>query len=263
MPKPLRVCQLGFESGEHALDPQAVRYVVRVHRSRPGAELLLFDPERGVEALARLTSDGHRTTCRVGELRPGSNRGLRGLDLYVGLSKAKALERAVRDAVALGVSQLTLLASEYAVPAPPDAERFAARLRTIAIDEARQSERSNLPTFEGPLALDAALDRARAFGRQGRHCLLDPRSAAPSLSSELSRIAPDLDEPHALGLWVGPEGGFSDAERTSLSEGGVSVARLGSSILRVPLAVAVALGTVVVWSDARGAEPWARRDDVR
>jgi 16S rRNA (uracil1498-N3)-methyltransferase len=244
MAKPLRVCLLGLASGEQELSQEASNYVCRVHRLREGSPLLLFDPERCTEADAELLRGGKRALCRVDPIRPGPHPGFRGLCLYLGRPKAAALERVVRDAVAFGVGRLVLLDVEHSVPRDSgNPERW----RDLVLDETRQCERSDLLAIDGPRRFEAALlAAAQAEQGLGRHIVLDPRGTQLSLRDALSELVPNLDRPHALSLWVGPEAGFSPRELTGLREAGARAALLGEFVLRVPTAVAAALAAVTV-----------------
>lgn len=244
MAKPLRVCLLGLASGEQQLSQEASNYVCRVHRLREGSRLLLFDPERGIEADAELVQGGKRALCRVDQIRPGPHPGFLGLCLYLGRPKAPALERVMRDAVAFGVGRLVVLDAEHSVARDAgNPERW----RDLVLDETRQCERSDLLAIDGPRRFETALlAAAQAEQGLGRHIVLDPRGAELSLRDALSELAPDLDRPHALSLWVGPEAGFSPRELTGLLDAGARAALLGEFVLRVPTAVGAALAAVTV-----------------
>lgn len=260
MRKPLRVPHLGLTAGEVPLAASERHYVGRVHRLSAGSELLLFDPEAGTEARATLL-DAKSGLCRVEAPRPAALLGFRGLTLFLARPKSAALERVVRDGVALGVGRVVFLDSEYSVVR---AEGNPRRLREIALDEARQCERGDVPVLLGPMAFAQALDEAFAsHAPAGRHLLLEPREAEQSLLDALCPLPP-LRSPGALGLWVGPEGGFSDGERAALRAKGAVAVHLGPLVLRVASAVGAALATVlaVAHSRAHGSN-WAEPEAAR
>jgi 16S rRNA (uracil1498-N3)-methyltransferase len=245
MPKALRVCHPGLEPGELLLPEAASRYVCRVHRVRVGGALLLFDPERGIEADAELLDAGKRARCRVADPRAGVRPGFAGLSLVLGRPKAPALERVLRDAVAFGVARLVLLDCEHSLPAAVS-DHGTRRLSELVLDETRQCERSDLLCIEGPRSFPDALDLAATAGGMGRHVVLDPRGQSAALGRVLTELAPDLDQPGALSLWVGPEAGFSAEEIARLVRAGARCAVLGDFVLRVPTAASAALAATTI-----------------
>jgi 16S rRNA (uracil1498-N3)-methyltransferase len=82
-----------------------------------------------------------------------------------------------------------------------------------------------------PLA-DAIADAS--FRDADRRIYLDDRDTESASRAERSAL-------QRLALVVGPEGGFTDAERRLLQERGASVLRFGSRILRAETAVLVGL----------------------
>jgi 16S rRNA (uracil1498-N3)-methyltransferase len=102
------------------------------------------------------------------------------------------------------------------------------------LDAARQCGRGDLPLLGGLVALAAALNASDGLG-----LLLDP-NAEHSLVETLRTLAPE----HPLALAVGPEGGFSAAEREQLLAAGFQPVRLAPFVLRTELAAVAALSVV-------------------
>lgn len=254
--KPLRVHHPGLCEGETWLSEAASRYVCRVHRLGVGATLVLFDPEAGTEASAELLQSGRRASCRVGAVSRGERTGSSWVSLYLGRPKAPALERVVRDTVSLGAGQLVLLTTEHG--AVGDGELNERRLRELAIDEARQCERSDLPRISGPVPFARAVDEL--LERQGNlenHLVLDARVPGVPLLDAVSTLVREPREVRGLNLWIGPEGGFSPSELERLRTHGARPVRLGPLVLKVQSAVSVALGAVLCAAEAANGDKWA------
>jgi 16S rRNA (uracil1498-N3)-methyltransferase len=260
MRKRLRVHQSDLESGDVQLSPAASHYVCRVHRLREGAELLLFDPEAGTEADAVLLVGGTRAGCRVGPVRAAEHLGFSALWLYVARPKGAALERVVRDAVSLGVGQVVLLDSEHSIP---KGEERLSRLRELALDEARQCERGDVPGLAGPTTFARAVQQAfEPKESSARHLLLEPREARMGLLDALGPLPLELHATRRLVLWVGPEAGFSESERAGLIARGAVPVHLGTLVLRVASAVGAALAIVGAAAHSQGSN-WALAEDAR
>jgi 16S rRNA (uracil1498-N3)-methyltransferase len=145
----------------------------------------------------------------------------------------------MQKATELGVRRIMPLLTDHSVP--PDAiehEQPHAWAGHIA-RAARQCRRSSLPHLLAPATLDAALALPLLASADLRLFLDDRSDPLPVASAPPKRIV----------LLVGPEGGFSDAERHRLA----SRARpwlLGPRILRAETAVLVGLTAVqVMWGD--------------
>lgn len=104
---------------------------------------------------------------------------------------------------------------------------------------ARQCRRSSLPHLLEPTTLEAAL-ASPLFASSDVRLFLDDRSAPGPLPAE---------PPRRVVLLVGPEGGFSDAERQHLARSAQPWV-LGGRVLRAETAVLAALAAVqMMWGD--------------
>jgi 16S rRNA (uracil1498-N3)-methyltransferase len=113
------------------------------------------------------------------------------------------------------------------------------RWRRIVQEASEQAGRAVLPDLEEPLSLAEALEQ-----RKGQPALLAwEQEASLSLRQALLNLRPRLGD--GLGIFVGPEGGFSQVEAQAAREAGVTVVSLGPLILRAetagPVLAAVAL----------------------
>lgn len=208
------------------------RYLVQVMRRAPGDEVLVFNGRDG-EWLARIDAAGKREV-RISLVRrtrtqppPG------GLVLLMALVKRTPLETTVAKAVELGVSEIRLVTTGRT---NADHARID-RLSAIAVEAAEQTGRLDVPAIRPPEPLERVLE-ARPGG--GRLVFCDEAGDAPPLLAALGGMAPG-----PLGLLVGPEGGFTPAERSALrSRDGTIPVSLGPRILRADTAALAALALV-------------------
>ena len=225
------------------LDPEASRYVGRVHRAREGDTLLLFDPVTAREATATVlatTRDGVR--CKVGEVRPSVLRPRRPATLVQAIGKGDKLDAIARDATELGATRI--VATETArgiVKLGARAEERMGRLRRIATEAARQCGRGDVPELIGPLPWDAAL--RRAVEPSGVLLCLWERATDP-VGPLLRALGPE----QPLVLAVGPEGGLEEAEVAAARALGYAIVSLGPFILRTETVAAAMLGAALVTS---------------
>jgi 16S rRNA (uracil1498-N3)-methyltransferase len=241
----LRVPFVDLKPGACCLAGPLARYVARVHRLGPGDELLLFDPERGLEAGAVISAVG-KSEVRF-QLQAVRSSGYRPypLSLLLALTKGTKPDATVREATALGVRRLVFVEAERSV-ARPELTRMRERhqrWKRVAIEAARQSGRGDLPSIEGPFALDAALQTV------GRGCRI---ILQPGASPLLSQLESQLETWGGLALLVGPEGGFEGSERDQALGAGFVGASLGRTVLRSELAAVAALAVCAAFADRAG-----------
>ena len=219
------------------LSREQAHYLGRVLRLKPGAEFGLFDGA-GKEWPAELAELSNRAATAV--IRGTSQPEATPVPLVLVASwlKGSAMDTVVQKSVELGATAIWLLdaaRSNYKADAKRRGNKLA-HLERVARSAAEQCETRWLPALTEVGDLDALL----SMDRPGRTLFLDPGGAA------LSTLAPE-----PLTLVIGPEGGWSDAERTAVSgREGLEVTGLGPLTLRAetaPLAVLAAVRQCWGW----------------
>ena len=151
MKRPLRVFLGSLRAGEARLEGAQFHYVTRVHRLRPGDELVVFDPEARLEARARLIEVGrHHAVCSLAPPGPARLVSPWRVTLVQCVGKGEKPDRVVRDATGLGAARIVLATSSRTiVRLDARAEARQSRWQRIALDAARQSRRGDVPMVEG------------------------------------------------------------------------------------------------------------------
>ena len=161
--------------------------------------------------------------------------------LVQSLAKGDKLERVVRDATALGVTRIVMVAANRSIVRVDASEREQRRqrCRRIAIEAARQSGRGNVPSILGPFALD---EGARLVQDCPLRVLLSPDASVRLSSLLVGRVAVPV------AVCIGPEGGFEPNEEGLLRASGFEVVRFGDFTLRTETAATAVLGALVDWA---------------
>jgi len=222
---------------ELLLDPDQSRYLAAVMRRGVGDEVALFNGRDG-EWRAVLTQAAKRgVSVRLDALlRPQASGP--DLDLVVALVKRARLEVIVEKAAELGARRVAPVITERT---NADHARIP-RLQAIATESAEQTGRLDVPQVIEPVRLDRLL----AGWEPGRRLLFcdEAGDALPVLEALRGQPA---------GPWailIGPEGGFSAAERERLRALAYAVpASLGPRILRADTA---AIAALTLWQAALG-----------
>ena len=169
------------------------------------------------------------------------------LTLACAVLARQRMHTVVQKATELGVRRIVPLLTEHAVPEGAVAHEQAHAWPGHVARAARQCRRSSLPHLLAPATLDAFL-ASPLFASTDLRLFLDDRSE-PAPEPSPAPAAP----PRRIVLLVGPEGGFSDAERQRLA----AHARpwvLGGRVLRAETAVLVGLTAVhTTWGDFKHA----------
>ncbi|MEJ6390347.1 16S rRNA (uracil(1498)-N(3))-methyltransferase [Gymnodinialimonas ulvae] len=219
-----------LQEGERvALSREQANYLFNVMRLREGAEVALFNGTAG-EWRAEVASAGKRggaLDCQAqvaGQVTPP--------DLWLLFAPIKKARThfIVEKAVELGVRRIVPVQTAFT-----NAERIRQdRLQAHAVEAAEQCGAVFVPELADLRPLAKVLD-----GWDTRSILFADEALA-SASSSLSAVVADVTAPAAI--LIGPEGGFSEAERTRLSGMDcVTPMALGPRILRADTAAVAAL----------------------
>jgi 16S rRNA (uracil1498-N3)-methyltransferase len=202
-----------------------------------GAQVKLFDDRSG-EWLAEIVDAGKkRVSLRlIQHLR--EREAVPDLWLLFAPLKRGRIDWLVEKATELGIAKLVPVLTRRTIVDRTNSDRLLAH----AIEAAEQCERTALPKLEEPTKLEALLgawpsDRTLLFA--------DEQGGAP-LTEALS--------PGAAAILIGPEGGFTEEERSAIrAVPQAKAVSLGPRILRAETA---AIAAISLWM--AGAGDWGR-----
>jgi 16S rRNA (uracil1498-N3)-methyltransferase len=202
-----------------AASASQAHYLGTVMRRGPGDEARLFNGRDGEFGACIETIRRDRATLRVErQLRPQTPEP--DLWLVFALLKRDATDLVVQKATELGVAALHPVVTERS-----NTHRVnEARLASIAIEAAEQSERLTVPQLHPPRPLGALLSD---WPSDRRLYVAAERTDAPRITPSHGKTA----------LLVGPEGGFTPAELDAMqAHPFVTAVSLGPRILRAETA---------------------------
>jgi 16S rRNA (uracil1498-N3)-methyltransferase len=219
------------EGAALTLDGPPANYLANVLRLAPGAEVKLFDDRTG-EWLAQIAEAGRKRVILsvTRHLRP--REPVPDVWLLFAPIKRGRIDWLVEKATELGAARLVPVLTQRTIVDRLNLDR----LRAHAIEAAEQCERTALPELAEPQKLDRVLrgwptERALFFADEAGG---DPFAPAPGPAAIL----------------IGPEGGFTDAERAAVRA--LPQARsvtLGPRILRADTA---AIAALALWMATAG-----------
>ncbi len=218
------------------LSEQESRHAVGARRLSVGDELTLYDG-RGHQAQAAIAAVMRRSVqVRVGEVefRP---RPLPTLTLAVAMPKGPRQDVLIEKCTELGVAALQPLSSERSVAGAT--EHKLEKWRRATIEAAKQSGQCWLPELRPLKPLDKTL-ADRAEDSLTVAAMLPRNGPAVTLPQVLAQI----QAARSVTAFVGPEGGWSEAESDMLLTAGALALSLGPNVLRIETA-AIALAAIV------------------
>ena len=210
-------------------------YLAAVLRKSVGDEVVLFNGRDGAW-LARLVSDAKKSVTLelVKQIAPQTPPS----DLWYGFAplKTERLDYVVQKAVEMGAGVIQPVLTKYTQVSRLKHEKLVAN----AIEAAEQCEVLSVPQVATEITLDRLIDSWAA--EQGERKLILADESATSASPIETLIALS-GQP--VGILIGPEGGFSDDERTRLrAQDFVIPISLGPRILRADTAAVAALAVI-------------------
>ncbi len=250
------------------LDAGDSQHAVRVLRLRPGdqAEAVVGAAVYAAEMLPDAGERaGRAVRLRLGKRLEGPEAGAhydRTVALVQALVRPSALEWSIEKSTEAGVSLVILVQTDGSPRQSGGEERRHGRWTRIVREAAKQSKQPAIPPVDLASSLDEALQRVRKL--RLLPVLLDPgaaltlyelvtiavspgRSPAPTdiAGPVIRRGSASVDAAwRGVGLWIGPESGWTPEEKEDLTRSGLEAARLGRGVLRTetagPVAVAVA-----------------------
>ena len=220
-----------------SLDPRETAHLFRILRARPGETVALMDGH-GTLGTAVVEPDRQLRLESKRTAPPPERR----LHLYFAPPKKQKLDALLKQAVELGVYELVPVLCERSVVLPGESS-VAGRWMDLLFEACKQSGNPFLPAVATPMPFAAALARARET------------CGALIVGSNRTGVFPELGEASDVAFFVGPEGGFSDAETDAMFAAGSVPLRIGDWTLRVETAAVAGLGVLNVLMNQRQETP--------
>jgi len=205
-------------------------HLARVLRVHPGEHGVAVADGREYQ-LEVVEAGSGRVVGRILGDRPVRGEAATAVTLVQALLPNPDFDAVIESGTAVGIRRFIAVQAARSVGRPP-AGRLA-RWQAIAGAAAEQSHRGEVPDVAGPTSLTAALEHVADV----RLLVLEPTAAMP--------LAGALDGSRGYALAVGPEGGWTDSELSTLRERGGVPVNLGPRILRARLAPIVAAAILV------------------
>ena len=210
-----------------------VNHIKNVLRMKIGEEIAVSNGQDGKEyrcGIREYTEDA--VLCELRFIKEDGVELPSRIYLFQGLPKADKMELIIQKAVELGVYQVIPVAMKRCV-VKLDAKKGAKKVErwnTIAASAAKQSGRGIVPEVMSMKTYKEALEMAKDLD-----VVLVPYECAEGMD-HTKKLIQSIKPGQSVGIFIGPEGGFSDGEVESAMNSGVRPVTLGKRILRTETA---------------------------
>lgn len=210
-----------------------VNHIKNVLRMKTGEKISVSNGGDGKEYLCEIDRfDGDEVVCTVLEINEDSAELPSQIFLFQGLPKGDKMELIIQKAVELGVHAIVPVAAKRCV-VKLDAKKEKSKLQRwqqIAEAAAKQSKRSIVPEIRSVMSIRDAI--AYASSMDVRLFPYEHADGMPRTRELIEGVKPG----QTIAVFVGPEGGFEEAEVAMAEEAGFEAVTLGKRILRTETA---------------------------
>ncbi len=207
----------------HITEAEFHNQVKNVLRLTAGEPIILFNGT-GEEATGTIADvEAHGITVQIAQVSQGKDEPKRNIILYLAVLKNEHFELAAQKAVECGVTEIVPVITARTVKLALKPERVVKILK----EAAEQSGRSVIPRLGHVITFEEAMHQAR---KNSKNIFCD---ASGTGMHEL------ILKGTKIGVWIGPEGGFTPEEVGAAQKAGFMIASLGSLILRAETAAIV------------------------
>ena len=220
-----------FSSDTALVEGEVHHHLFKVKRLQAGERLRVIDGE-GHARWAEITGiDKRAARLSLGDAAPANEPEV-AVEIFVAAPKPDRAAWLVEKVTELGVVAIHFISTEREARSMEGSQ--LARLRRIAVAAVEQSCRSAVPRLSSEVGLRAAVALSREAGLP--MAVLDAAGAAP---------VPAMAAGGRIGLFAGPEGGWSADERAFFRDQELPAWSLGRTVLRVETAAVIAAALVL------------------
>ena len=228
---------------------EEARYLTDVLRMRVGEELILCDSRR-IDYVCEIVSVAKGLVAvSIRDRHPNGNEPKFEAIVYQGLAKGERMDLSIQKSVELGVTRYVPTACSRSIVKIKEEKNGkggkTGRWQAIALEAARQCGRGIVPIVDAPMDLKQALEEAKET------CDLVLFPWEEEKEGKLGEILRNVDfqKTPRIGIFIGPEGGFSEEEAALAEESGAKLVTLGKRILRTETAAPAVLSMLVYQSE--------------
>lgn len=209
-----------------------VNHIKNVLRMKVGEEIAVSNGEDGKEYRCGIASIGDEIVCTLRFIKEDGVELPTKITLFQGLPKADKMEFIIQKAVELGAYEVVPVSMARSIVKLDDKKQKTKITRWQSISEAaaKQSKRSIIPQIQPVMTMKQALSYAKEMDM-----LFVPYELADDME-KTRELFEEVKPGQHIGFFIGPEGGFDEAEIQLALDSGAQPITLGKRILRTETA---------------------------
>ena len=209
-----------------------VNHIKNVLRMKVGEEIAVSNGEDGKEYRCGIASIGDEIVCTLRFIKEDGVELPTKITLFQGLPKADKMALIVQKAVELGAYEVVPVSMARSIVKLDDKKQKTkiTRWQSIAEAAAKQSKRSIIPQIQPVMTMKQALSYAKEMDM-----LFVPYELADDME-KTRELFEEVKPGQHIGFFIGPEGGFDEAEIQLALDSGAHPITLGKRILRTETA---------------------------
>lgn len=224
-------------SENYIITGENARHIAKSLRMKPGEELTLVTPAG--EQLDCIVSSVNAdcVEVKINSRKHCENEPDVEITLYQALPKGDKMEYIVQKCVELGITRIVPVISARCISRPDEKSLAKKQIRwqKIAREAAQQSRRGIIPKIEPAVSFKQAADMCS----RNEQNIIFYELGGDSVKTLIN------GKPRSIGIFIGSEGGFEEAEVELVKQNGGFAATLGKRILRAETAPLAALSIIM------------------
>ena len=195
-----------------------------------GQQIILADGKLNEAVAEILAVSRDDLTVKILTISQNINEPIYRVILYCSILKRENFELVVQKATEVGAAEIAPIICQRTIKTGLKKDR----LEKIIKQAAEQSSRGSLPVLREVTDFKEAI----ADTKENNINILFDSSGAKFVQSDCTNLAPQ--EKPRVGIFIGPEGGWSEEEITAAKEAGFKIVSLGKLTLRAETAAIIA-----------------------
>jgi len=225
-----------FGNGVACICGDDVAHITKVLRLKVSDSLILCDGDRTDYLCTISEIEKDRVTLTITDKMANRAESKTSITLYQGVPKSDKMDFIIQKCVELGVCNIVPVESARCVAKIKDSDKKRVRWQRIAEEAAKQCGRGIIPQIGIACSFSEAIKANHDLKIMPYECEEDS-----NLADALKGASAGAD----IAIYIGPEGGFEQAEADSAAKAGVKTVTLGPRILRCETAGIATISAVM------------------
>ena len=228
----------GLHGKDVVLSGRQAHQICNVLRLKQGQRIIVLDNEGGEYEVELTIVNKKETRGHILQNRQPDTESHIQITLFQSMLAREKFELVLQKCTEVGVAKFVpIIAERGIVQENAIKTNKLERWHSIIREAAEQSHRALLPQLDSPIKYNKALEKVTDFD-----CAM---LASPAAKGGLKKSLTNYRQVKTIGLFIGPEGGFSQQEIDQAKAKGVFEFGMGPRILRTETAAVIAAALIL------------------